>query len=219
MPRKQIHYIYKTTCKVTNRYYIGMHSTSNINDNYLGSGKRLRYSIKKYGVSNHNKEILEFLADRNSLKNREAEIVNETVLTDPNCMNMKPGGFGGFSSVEHAKKAALSGGNSFTNKLKTDALFLESRKLLASAVWKKLHKEGRMTYDNMKGKHHTDETKNKIKNTRNQLNVGHGEKNSQFGTFWVTNELENKKVKNVEYWISLGWRLGYNRKLFKPDNQ
>ena len=51
MGRKKphIHYIYKTTCNITNKYYIGMHSTSNLEDGYLGSGKRLRYSIRKYG--------------------------------------------------------------------------------------------------------------------------------------------------------------------------
>ena len=55
MARKKphIHYIYKTTCNVTKRYYIGMHSTTNLEDGYLGSGKRLRYSIRKYGKENH----------------------------------------------------------------------------------------------------------------------------------------------------------------------
>ena len=71
MPRKQHshHYIYKTTCTVTGRYYIGMHSTSNLEDGYVGSGKRLWLSIRKYGLENHEREILEFLEDRNALKN------------------------------------------------------------------------------------------------------------------------------------------------------
>ena len=49
---KNIHYIYKTTCNITGRWYVGMHSTSNENDGYMGSGKRLRYSIRKYGKEN-----------------------------------------------------------------------------------------------------------------------------------------------------------------------
>ena len=68
---RKYHYIYKTTCIITNRFYIGMHSTDNLQDGYIGSGKRLYYSIKKYGKENHTCEILEFLPDRLSLKNRE----------------------------------------------------------------------------------------------------------------------------------------------------
>jgi hypothetical protein len=51
MPRKtpHIHYIYKTTCNFNQKYYIGMHNTSNLEGGYMGSGKRIRYSIRKYG--------------------------------------------------------------------------------------------------------------------------------------------------------------------------
>ena len=96
MPRKQhaYHYIYKITCKITNKFYVGMHSTSNLEDNYMGSGRRIIYSIRKYGLDNHEKEILEFLSDRNLLKQRESEIVNEMLLEDPLCMNLALGGAG-----------------------------------------------------------------------------------------------------------------------------
>ena len=63
MPRKPHthHYIYKITCNVTGKYYIGMHSTSNLEDSYFGSGTVLWRSIKKYGRNTHIKEILELI--------------------------------------------------------------------------------------------------------------------------------------------------------------
>lgn len=94
MPRKQhtYHYIYKTTCTITSKYYVGMHSCSNLEDGYMGSGTRLKYSIRKYGIENHIKEILEFTNDRASLVQLEADIVNEKFLQDPLCMNLQKGG-------------------------------------------------------------------------------------------------------------------------------
>jgi hypothetical protein len=94
MPRKQHthHYIYKTTCAITENYYIGMHSTSNLEDGYIGSGKRLWNSIRKYGKENHVFEILEFLPDRKSLSERESQLVNSETLRDPHCMNLIHGG-------------------------------------------------------------------------------------------------------------------------------
>ena len=47
------HYIYKTTNLITKKYYIGKHSSKNIEtDTYLGSGKLLNRAIKKYGRHN-----------------------------------------------------------------------------------------------------------------------------------------------------------------------
>ena len=50
MARKQktIHYLYKTTCLVTGRYYIGMHSTCNIDDGYMGSGSGFPKNVKAW---------------------------------------------------------------------------------------------------------------------------------------------------------------------------
>jgi hypothetical protein len=69
-----------------------MHSTSNLNDEYLGSGSYLWRSIRKYGRENHHREVLEFLPDRISLREKEREVVNETMLNDPLCMNLHKGG-------------------------------------------------------------------------------------------------------------------------------
>ncbi len=92
---KKHHYIYKIICSVTNKFYVGIHSTDNLEDGYMGSGKKLWNSIKKYGIENHTKEIIEFFPNRDLLINKEKEIVNESLLKDKLCMNIALGGYGG----------------------------------------------------------------------------------------------------------------------------
>lgn len=94
MARKdyKYHFIYKTVNKMNGKYYIGMHSTNNLDDEYLGSGQMLWHSIKKYGKENFSKEILEFLPDRKALNEREEQIVNKEIVSDPLCMNLRTGG-------------------------------------------------------------------------------------------------------------------------------
>ena len=98
---RKYHYIYKITCIVTNRYYIGMHSTDNLEDGYFGSGKRLWFSINYHGKENHSKEILEFLPTRNELKKREKEIVTVDLIKEDLCMNLQEGGGGGLVDERH----------------------------------------------------------------------------------------------------------------------
>lgn len=92
--RRRFHYIYKTTCLITGRYYIGMHSTDDMNDAYMGSGKRLGYSLRKYGVDNHVRTVLEHCSTREELILREEAIVSSELLNDPMCMNLVRGGKG-----------------------------------------------------------------------------------------------------------------------------
>jgi hypothetical protein len=88
--------IYKTTNIITNKFYIGRHATSIIEDGYFGSGRSLHRSIKKYGKENHIREILEFCQNQEELMKRESEIVTEELLKDKNCMNLCLGGGFGF---------------------------------------------------------------------------------------------------------------------------
>lgn len=56
------------------------------------------------------------------------------------------------------------------------------------------------------GKSHSEETKKKLSIANKQQ----AEKNSQYGTCWITNEKENKKIKKEETseWIKKGWVKG-----------
>ncbi len=90
--RKKYHYLYKTTNLMNNKYYYGIHSTNNLEDGYLGSGKRLRYSIRKYGKDNFKKEILSYYNSREELSNAEKTIITKDILQDKYCMNIIYGG-------------------------------------------------------------------------------------------------------------------------------
>ena len=46
---KKYNYIYIITNIVNGKIYIGKHSTDDLNDGYLGSGKKLRLAKNKYG--------------------------------------------------------------------------------------------------------------------------------------------------------------------------
>jgi hypothetical protein len=199
MPRSQhkYHFIYKTTNIKNGKYYIGMHSTSNLDDGYLGSGNKIRRSIRKYGKENFKLEILQFFESRELLAEREKELVNEEILKDPMCMNLRKGGEGGWH-----KWANLA----FKQKLEDPEYkkwFIE--KTGSKETFRRLFKEGKIKPYDWTGRKHKQETIEKFKVSK--INHGIGENNSQFGTMWITNGKENKKIKK-ENIILEGWYKG-----------
>ena len=60
------------------------------------------------------------------------------------------------------------------------------------------------------GKKHKEETINKVKQIYKEIKHQQGEKNSQYGTCWVTKDNENKKIKKEELdtYIQMGWIKG-----------
>lgn len=221
MSRKKpsIHYLYKTICNKTQKYYIGMHSTTNLNDGYLGSGKRLRYSIRKYGKENHTKEILIFLPTRKDLILKEIEIVNKVLLSDKLCMNLKEGGQGGFINEEHRLKCSKAGIKAFREKLDNDPKF---KKKFSDTKRQNLFDEisdGRrkpiteMGGCDWTGRKHKESSK-KLVGEKNSIKQK-SEKNSQYGTYWVNKENVNKKIKSTELdvYLNNGWFRGVKSKI------
>ena len=211
MARKKhnIHYLYKTTCNVTGRWYIGMHSTSNENDSYMGSGKRLRYSIRKYGVENHTKEILEYFDSRELLIEAEKKAITEDMINDNNCMNLRGGGEGGFSSDEHMKKAQQLGNKAALERMNNDPELKQRILGYLELGRKKLFEEGGYKRKGKGlGRIHTEETKQKM--SESSKGMGKGETNSQYGTCWITKDGLNKKIKkeDLDIWLEKGWVKG-----------
>src|ERR1035437_8320241 len=91
---KKHNIVYKTTNVINGMWYIGRHSTDNINDGYLGSGKYLLRAIKVYGRTNFLREILFTFETKEASLLKERELVTQEVVKDSQNYNLILGGRG-----------------------------------------------------------------------------------------------------------------------------
>jgi group I intron endonuclease len=94
-----IYTIYRITCVLNGKAYIGKHATSNIDDGYMGSGKLIVSAIKKYGVENFVKEILFIFESEDEMNKKEAELVTEEFCDRIDTYNLRLGGDGGWDHI------------------------------------------------------------------------------------------------------------------------
>lgn len=219
--RRKHHVIYKTTCLVTSRYYIGMHSTDNLADGYIGSGKRLWQSIKKHGIEQHVCEVLEHLPSREALRLREAELVNERLLEDKRCMNLTVGGYGDFGHIDNAdpryRHHRQAGAAAMNKVLWSDAEWADK----ATARFKASVKSWN---ESEAGKVQSKEAlklatiaaaslkaNSKRKQTMKERGHQQGSSNSSFGKLWVKHpEQPSKKIApgQLQEHLAAGWVRG-----------
>ena len=95
--------IYKTTNLINGKIYIGQNSTND--PTYLGSGLLLTLSIKKHGIQNFIKEILEECSTKDELNNKEKYWIEYYNSRDLKIgYNLSEGGTGGKLVEVEAKK-------------------------------------------------------------------------------------------------------------------
>ncbi|ECN0101107.1 hypothetical protein ABGE60_002698 [Escherichia coli] len=183
---QKFHYVYHTTIK-SNRsgkiyHYVGKRTTTNLDDGYVGSGKVIKMMKRK------NKEsetpIYEFEVVRSKLFDTAEEAFEcEILLVEAArekwgrgvCLNLAPGGVGGFDGGEH---------HPFYGKHHKP----ESRaKMSASRMREKNHRYGKPSI--MKGKKHTPEAIAKISA------ASRGENNPRYGVT-LTEDTKNK-IRNA----------------------
>ena len=218
------HYIYKITNKINNKIYIGAHSTENLDDGYMGSGKLLKRAQDKYGIENFSKEILEFFDDKTSMFESEKNIVTEEFLKRPDVYNLKLGGEGGWDHLntkeylDKKKEASLKGAATFKTRFENDPDLKEKYRKMGSERFKQLwdnpkYREKFLNTKSFLGKTHTLETINKMKEIHAKNNHQKGEKNSQFGMMWIhsLDEKVSKRIKKTDP-IPEGWFKGRKMK-------
>lgn len=181
-----VYTIYKITNIINNKYYIGMHQTENINDNYMGSGKLIKRAIQKYGIENFKKEILYIFDNEKDMKNKEKELI----VLDEMSYNLCDGGKGGFGYIN---RTGLN-----NNHKDKEAIYEKVSKSLSgrqlphvSSLLKERHENGllKKTYFGSRGeidklaleKAHSPESNAKRIKTYREKEHQKSEKNSQYG--------------------------------------
>lgn len=224
----QYHYFYKITNKINNHFYYGVHNKNNLNDGYMGSGKRLHYAYKKYGIENFKKEILKYFNTSKEAFEYEAEIVNEELIKNDNCYNIQMGGK--TFNTKGLVPAKDKNGNCF-DVSKDDERLLNGELVGVTKGYITV-KDNKNNYFYISkederylsgelkfmwyNRHHTEETKNKISQSLKNNKSIMGNKNSQFNTCWIYNldKKQSIKIKNEQLnnYIKLGWIKGRKMK-------
>lgn len=164
------HYVYIITNKINHKFYIGKHSTDDLDDKYMGSGTAINKAIQKYGIENFSKRILCFCDSAEDAYKVEEFLVTDNLIKRDDCYNMMVGGVGGptLNGIENGmygkthtlearkKMSEARIGKPSWNKGKHFSK--ESRKKMSESKKASYIKENHPNF----GKHLSEETKRKI---------------------------------------------------------
>lgn len=208
--------VYKITNTLSGKSYIGTHKTKDLNDNYMGSGSYLNRSQKKNGIENFSKEILFIFDNPEEMYSKEAELVNEDFVAAENTYNLKVGGLGGWDYVNNnnlgvpnfidkpdvVKRASKTGNIILREKSKD----IEWRKKYNKNISIGLKNYFKSNPGPFSGKKHSEATKDKMSSLA-KIRLKDPKNNSQYGTIWITDGNENRKIKS-DTPIPNGFRKG-----------
>lgn len=154
--KQKYHYIYIITDLLNNKKYIGKHSTFNINDGYMGSGTKIKEIIKQGNKDKLKKEIIEFCPSEEIAYEREKYWIRYyNAVESDNFYNIKEGGEGFPCSQKEEIKQKIK------------------QKALERGAWQGDNNPGHIKAKELQGvgnpfygKKHTEEAKQKIRESR-----------------------------------------------------
>jgi hypothetical protein len=198
--------VYKITNKINGKIYVGIHKTTNLNDDYMGSGNLIQLAIKKYGIENFEREYIAIFYNEKDMFQMESAIVNEEFVKNSNTYNIK---CGGIYCEKQIIEAGKRGSEALSKKFKTDDEYQKEviehlRRVSKLATEKRKEKYPNGTFY---GKKHTETTKEKMSNAKKNKYMG--KDNPSYGSCWISNFKlnESKKINlnELENYLSSGW--------------
>lgn len=183
-------YTYKVLCTAVgweDYYYLGKHVTSNLDDGYKGSGKKLKEYYTLY-PNDYTFTILAFYSNKTELNTAEHNLIGNLYKTDPYCLNCTAGGNGswalahenrkGRSRTEEEKRKISESTKKTLNTLEVKQKMSKSQKgkHRSEEHKRKISEALKGKPSGMKGKHQSEEAKRKIsEETRGKNNPMYGE--------------------------------------------
>lgn len=222
MSKMKYYTVYKITNTVNNMIYIGYHTTTNLNDSYMGSGRYIKEAITEFGIDNFVKEILFVFDNKHDMLQKEKEIVDDVFRRRLDTYNVALGGNGfGMLGVKLSKDTRDKMSKSRTGKKRT---FSESHRLHISES-KKNRKQTPEQIERriapLRGRKKrplSDDIKQKISNTKLQspciLTEEQRSKISKRmrGRIWIFNmDLKCHKLarrEDIDMYLMDGWKIG-----------
>jgi hypothetical protein len=222
------YYLYEVKNLINNKVYVGVHKTKSMDDGYMGSGKVIIHAIKKYGIENFIKVILETFENSVEMFAREKEVVTDEFLARDDTYNLRRGGFGGFDFINSTGLNDRTGMVHSTNS----RLQMSINGKAAVTEERREATRNRMLGDNspMKNKaisnkvsaaltginktedhtRHISEAISLLHRTGAYLNspiTKTGSDHPCFGRRWITDDIQDRKVPG-DYILPVGWRYG-----------
>jgi len=196
------YYLYEIRNLINDKIYVGVHKTKNLNDGYMGSGSEILSEIKTLGEEHFAKTILEFFDTPERMYAREREVVDILFLSRPDVYNKRRGGTGGFDFINQTKTAEdrIAAGRMAQEAIRKNKTNRFSEDYVSPFADKELLSE-------LQSRANSKAAIDKKKETWKKTGRAKGNKNSQFGSMWITNGSENKKIsKDAD--IPAGWGKG-----------
>ena len=157
-------YVYRITNNDNGKIYIGQKKAIKLVEDYWGSGLYITRAIKKYGLDNFSRDILEWCNSKEHLNEREIFWIGTLNSTNPNIgYNISTGGNGGNLGEAVIQKMA----NSMKGKRHSEAT---KQKMSASRMNHSISAETKRKISDANkgencywyGKHHSEDTRHKM---------------------------------------------------------
>ena len=192
------HYVYVIVNKINLKLYFGSHSWegTGVDPNYYGSGKIIKQAVKKYGKDNFIIQPIKFYDTVEECRKAEEELLNKYNIADnPYCYNLKNSAIGsekGKNNPMYGKHHTDATRRKMSQASKGRALSDEHKQKISRAKKGEKHpnygKRGKGTP--MYGKHHTEETRQKLSQAKK------GENNPMYGRTRTENTRNKIAIAN-----------------------